>query len=65
MKKWSAELIRYLASVIILVSPNPYVDPILRTKVSFSSLPTCIEKLLLTPNITTFLTHSPSDHENC
>ena len=47
----------YLASAVIVISSNPFVDSLPRTKIFFL-LSVFNDKLLSTPKITTCLLHS-------
>lgn len=61
----SLKLIECLASVVSVVSPNSSVRPLPKTEIFFFLLSTCIEELLSTPNIVTFLRNPlPSDNKN-
>ena len=55
----------YIYNSVIVVPSNPCIEPSPRTNKSFFLLPTCKEKLLSTPKITSFLLQLPSDHKNC
>ena len=58
------KLIEYRASTTKVVSSNPCVRPFPRIKVSFFLLSICLEELISTPKIVTFLITLPSVNES-
>ena len=55
----------YLAFGFNEVSSKPSIGSSPRTKISFSLLSSCTDKLFSTPEITTMLPNSLTDNENC